>query len=210
MSQAEVERLGARADLCRYLAACYYQPGPEFAEERMFGSMLTAAAAADPDFGERAKRIGDLFAGEDPDSLLVDYTRLFLGPVDTLAKPYGSVWLGGDTTLMRDSTMAILALYAEAGFEVDDSFRELPDHVAAELEFLYLLLFREAEAVRNGERESAAAIVALRRRFLAEHLAAWIGPFTAAVKDSAKSPFYRELGELTRRVVQAERAAIGA
>ena len=80
------------------------------------------------------------------DDLLVDYTRLFLGPVDTLAKPYGSVWLGGDAPLMQDSTMAVLQLYEEAGFEIDEDFRELPDHIAAELEFLYLLLFREAEA----------------------------------------------------------------
>ena len=210
MSQGRVECLGFRADLCRYLAACYYQPGPEFAEERMFESMLTAAAGVDPDFAARARRIGDAFATEDAEQLLVDYTRLFLGPIDTLAKPYGSVWLAGDTTLMRDSTMAVLALYAEADFDVDDSFRELPDHVAAELEFLYLLIFREAEAVRNGERESAASIAALRRRFLSEHLAAWIGAFTSAVKDGAKSPFYRELAELTRRVVETESAAVGA
>ena len=35
----------AREDLCRFLAACYYQPGPEFAEEKVFDSMLAAANA---------------------------------------------------------------------------------------------------------------------------------------------------------------------
>ena len=45
MSGSDVKRIAARADLCRLLAACYYQPGPEFAEERVFDSMRVAAAA---------------------------------------------------------------------------------------------------------------------------------------------------------------------
>ena len=95
MAQDELGRGIARADLCRFLAACYYQPGPEFAEEKLFDSMAAVAARVDPDFAARARRLGEAFAAEDPEDLLVDYTRLFLGPVDALAKPYGSVWLGG-------------------------------------------------------------------------------------------------------------------
>ena len=160
-----------------------------------------------PDFAARARRIGDAYAAEDPESLLVDYTRLFLGPVDTLAKPYGSAWLGGQQALMQDSTVAVQQLYEEGGFEISEDFRELPDHVAAELEFLYLLIFRETEAQRNGDLESTNAMTALRQRFLAEHLGAWIDPFTQAVENGAQTAFYRELAELTRLFVMAESAA---
>ena len=208
MTQDEWERGIARADLCRFLAACHYQPGPEFAEERMFDSMLAAASRVAPDFAARARRIGDAYAAEHPESLLVDYTQLFLGPVDTLAKPYGSAWLGGQQALMQDSTIAVQQLYEEGGFEISEDFRELPDHVAAELEFLYLLIFRETEARRNGDLESTNAMTALRQRVLAEHLGAWIGPFTQAVKDGARTPFYRELADLTRSFVETEAAAL--
>lgn len=194
----------ARADLCRFLAACHYQPGPEFAEEKLFDSMAAAAALIDPELAAGARRLGAAFAAENPDDLLVDYTRLFLGPIDTRAKPYGSVWLGGDTTLMQDSTMAVLALYAEGGFDLAEDFRELPDHVAAELEFLYLLIWREAATRRSRDAEALAATTALRRRFLAEHLGAWVGPFAAAVRDGAQTPFYRELAALTDRFVALE------
>ena len=71
--------------------------------------------------------------------------------------------------------MAVQQLYDEGGFEIDEDFRELPDHVAAELEFLYLLIFRETEARGKGDPEALAAMAALRRRFLAEHLGAWVG-----------------------------------
>jgi TorA maturation chaperone TorD len=194
----------ARADLCRFLAACHYQPGPEFAEEKVFDSMAAAAARVDPDLAARARRLGEAFAAADPDDLLIDYTRLFLGPIDTRAKPYGSVWLGGDATLMQDSTMAVLALYAEGGFDLAEDFRELPDHVAAELEFLYLLIWKEDEARRNLDLAALAATTALRRRFLSEHLGAWVGPFAAAVGEGAQTAYYRELAGLTDRFVALE------
>ena len=93
MPGIDPDQAGAREDLCRYLAGCYYEPGPEFAEEGLFDSMLAAASRIDPGLAEHARRLGEAFAAQDLQTLLVDYTRLFLGPVQTLAKPYGSVWL---------------------------------------------------------------------------------------------------------------------
>ncbi|MGE0355815.1 MAG: molecular chaperone [Burkholderiales bacterium] len=203
MNEADIATGTARADFCRFLAACYYEPGPEFREEGLFESMAAAGARIDPGLEAGARRLGEAFAAEDPEDLLVDYTRLFLGPVDAQAKPYGSVWLGGETTLMQDSTMAVLALYEEGGFEIAEDFRELPDHVAAELEFLYLLLFRSIRPADAKERE---ALAALRSRFLGEHLGRWAGPFTEAVAQGAQCAFYRELAALTDRFVKREAA----
>lgn len=191
----------AREDLCRYLAACYYQPGPEFAEEKVFDSMLAAAIRIHPDLVEGARRLGEKFVEEDADDLLLDYTRLFLGPNHIIAKPYGSIWLEQQETVMGDSTLAVLALYKEGGFEMDDSFRELPDHIAAELEFLYLLIYRENEAYQLGKPD---ALAALRLRFLKEHLGRWVGPFTTAVIDGAQTVYYRQLADITNRFIQLE------
>ena len=43
----------ARQDLCRFLAASYYQPGPELAEEKVFDSMLGAATRIQPELAAR-------------------------------------------------------------------------------------------------------------------------------------------------------------
>lgn len=196
----------ARETLCRLVAACYYEPGPELAEEKVFDSMLDAARRIHPDLAARARRLGEAFAAEGLESLLVDYTRLFLGPTEAVAQPYGSVWMSGEKTLMQDSTMAVLELYREGGFELDDEFRELPDHVAAELEFLYLLIYRENQA-RMGEPDALRSTADLRKRFLDEHLGAWIGSFAAAVRAGAKTAFYRELAGLTDRFVRMEASA---
>ena len=204
MPDPEQDRDAARADLCRLLAACYYEPGREFEEERVFAALRAAAARVDPGLAADARRLGDAFAAARLEDLLIDYTRLFLGPVAAPARPYGSVWLEVDKGLMQDSTMAVLALYAEGGFEIAEAFRELPDHIAAELEFLYLLLFKAAQARRAGDDEALAASTGLRQRFLGAHLAAWVVPFTAAVAANAQTPFYRALAALTERFVSME------
>ena len=198
----------ARENLCRFLAACYYQPGPEFAEEKVFDSMLDAATRIHPDLAAHARRLGEEFSAAGSESLLLDYTRLFLGPTRIIAVPYGSVWMSGEKTLMQDSTMAVQELYAEGGFEIDEDFREPPDHIAAELEFLYLLIYKENQAHRIGEAEAGTATAGLRKRFLDGHLGSWVGPFTVAVRSGAKSGFYRELAALTDRFVNME-AGVG-
>jgi putative dimethyl sulfoxide reductase chaperone len=195
----------AREIFCRLLAACYYQPGAEFAEERVFPSMHEAATAIDAELAATASRLAPTFAAMPADELLLDYTRLFLGPNDILAKPYGSVWLSGEKPLMQNDTMAVLDLYRQGGFELADDFRELPDHVAAELEFLYLLIFRENRARRDGDEDALASATGLRRRLLAEHLGRWMPPFTAAMRQNATSDFYRHVADLTGRFTALER-----
>lgn len=207
MAESDGARDAARADLARLLAACYYEPGPEFAEERVFDSIAGAAALIDPGLEPEARRLDAAFAAARLEDLLVDYTRLFLGPVKALAQPYGSAWLEADGGLMRHSTAAVAALYAEGGFEIADEFRDLADHVAAELEFLYLLRFKIAQARRAGDAAALAAAERLRRRFLEQHLGVWIAPFSAAVRSGAQTDFYRALGALTERFVGIESQA---
>lgn len=208
MTDHDSQRGAARADFCRFLAACYYEPGPEFVQERLFDSMLDAAGHVDPQLAAGTRRLGKAFSAVETQDLLIDYTRLFLGPVDALAQPYGSVWLGKEKTLMQDSTMAVLAMYEEGGFDLAEDFRELPDHVAAELEFLYLLLFREDQALRSGDVAAREAIAPLKKRFLEGHLGRWIGPFADAAKTGAQCAFYRELAELTKRFVEREAGSV--
>lgn len=195
---------GAREDLCRYLAACYYEPCTDFSEERLFDSMLSAASAIDPELAESARRVGAAFAALDVQTLLVDYTRLFIGPSQPAAMPYASFWLTDDQSMRHEATLAVLAFYEQGGFDVSDDFRELPDHVAAELEFLYLLIFSLNQARLGGNAEELAAADVLHRRFAAEHLAAWIGAFADAIRAGAETVFYRELAGFTERFVRME------
>ena len=204
MSDTDEDKATAREDLCRFLAACYYEPTPEFAEERLFNSMLEAAQRIDPDLAAHVQRLGAAFEAEGYQELLVDYSRLFLGPVQAMARPYASVWLTGENVLMQDSTMELLRLYEQGGFEIAEDFQELPDHVAVELEFLYLLTHQLNRAQAAGDEQALQAVQVLRTAFLVGHLGRWLGPFILAVHDHAQSDFYRELAELTELFVRLE------
>lgn len=204
MPELELEQATAREDLCRFLAACHYEPDTAFAEEKVFDSMAAAARRLDPQLEAGARRLGEAFAAQGLQELLVDYTRLFMGPPSPLAAPYGSIWLSGEGTVMQESTVALEGLYGEAGFELDEELAEMPDHVAVELEFLYLLTYKQNEARRAGEEVAIAAWNQLHELFLRGHLGAWIVPFTQAVRAHAQTAFYRELAALTARFVQME------
>jgi putative dimethyl sulfoxide reductase chaperone len=208
MLPADHQTTIANEDMCRFLAACYYQPGVEFSEEHMFDSLLQAAQRIDPALAGIAYSLGEAFAAQDLQDLLVDYTRLFLGPGEALARPYGSFWLSGEKTVMQESTLAVIELYRQSGFELDAGFHEVPDHVAVELELLYLLTFSANQAEREGNTEQRAEADRLQRQLLDEHLGAWIERFAAAVQSGAETAFYRRLAELTERFVRIRKAGV--
>jgi len=192
------QALLARADLVRFLAACFYQPGPEFSEEGVFESMQACAALLDPELESACSALGQAFAGAPNEDLLVDYTRLFLGPIQAPALPYASVWLTSDKQLYAEETNAVIAAYEAAGFEIDEGFRDLPDHIAAELEFLYLLLHREyarsADAAAPAPDPEAQA-------WMTAHLARWTPAFFDAIATHANTDFYRRLAEAARLIL---------
>jgi TorA maturation chaperone TorD len=191
----------ARAEVYRFLSACFYQPEGFFQEEDLFGQLKMAMAKASPKWVPEVAAMDVCFRSSGSEALLLDYSRLFLGPFDILARPYGSVYLDGEKVVMGDSTMQALALYREGGFEVADYFREMPDHVAVELEFLYLLSFRIGQAAAAEER---TRLISLKRRFLAEHLGRWIGALHEAIQEGAETDFYKQLADLTDQFVRED------
>jgi TorA maturation chaperone TorD len=202
---AAAARDAARADFCRYLAACYYQPDPAFGEEGLFASMAAAAATLDERLLGFARQLGETYAALPLQELLIDYTRLFLGPVQAPARPYASVWLHhGADQLMTEATEAVRGFYAEGGFELAEDFQDLPDHVAAELEFLYLLIHRGNVARWSGDASALQQMQALQQRFLDQHLGRWLGPFLLAQHEAAQTPFYEALAEATEAFVRLE------
>jgi len=197
MSDIDFQSVVAKADLCRLLSACYYEPGPEFVEERLFDALLTAAESLDPALAAQAVQLKRSFEGERIDTLLVDYAKLFLGPGHTLAPPYESAWRDKNSDDPMESVRALIELYDDGGFVVDPDFRDLPDHLAVELEFLYTLFFREAAARQNGDAKAQAHAQALQWSLQTRHIDAWLGAFVDALRQNAQCSFYRDLAAMT-------------
>jgi TorA maturation chaperone TorD len=135
------------------------------------------------------------------DAWLVEYTRLFLMPpvvVPLNAGLYLEGSLGGSAAQMMRSC------YEMAGALPDEAFRDLPDHVAMQLEFLARLTERAARGEADAE--------VMAEEFAREFVHGWGEPLERACADAearfAAAKVYRALARLLRCAV-AEPALAG-
>ncbi|MBI5025208.1 MAG: molecular chaperone TorD family protein [Nitrospirae bacterium] len=129
------------------------------------------------------------------EDLAIDYAKLFVGPYELNAPPYGSVYLDGERRVMGDSTMEVIDMYQQAGLSIDDDFKEVPDHITAELEFMYYLIFKEIEAIGRSEIERVEQFVKTQEQFLNKFLGQWIKPFCEKIKEGTDNEFYITLAD---------------
>lgn len=195
-----------RADVYRLLSACFYEPEDCFAEEDVFGQLASSLSALGNPLAQQAERMGTEFRATRPEQLIVEYSHLFMGPFDIPAKPYGSVYLDGEKVVMGDSTINAREFYAKAEFEIADGFCELPDHITVELEFLYLLSFKQLEALSVQNDEDYQSYRSLELEFLEVHLGRWVSDFCRNIRDNTEVEYYRCLADITEAFVLAQRA----
>jgi TorA maturation chaperone TorD len=192
-----------RRDAYQLLAACYALPDENLPKANV--AMMAAAEKVHPGAGSDT---GLAIYDTSIESLRIDYAKLFVGPFKLLAPPYGSVYLDGQRQVMGASTIEVQKRYQEAGLEMANNFREAPDHVAAELEFMYFLIFKEIEALESENLETTLDFLKLQSAFLQDHLGAWIAAFAFNVEENAETDFYKNLARVTKLFVQKDMAQL--
>ena len=195
-----LSRERTKADIFKCLSDCYYLPNGDLRAtldqlERRFECIYEEAV---PFVVEMKAELESTTSFE---PLEVDYARLFVGPYHLLAPPYGSVYLDGARQVMGDSTLDVIKNYREAGIDVNEEFTEPPDHIAAELEFIYFLIMKALESVADSDFRGAVKLSGRQRFFLERHLAAWVDEFTFNVEENADTRFYKNLARVTKLFV---------
>jgi TorA maturation chaperone TorD len=166
-------------------AAAYLEEGPA----------LQAGAAA------VAQALGD---GADLEG---EYHRLF--HTELPATPYETEY-GPERAARKGPTLAdILGFYQAFGFRPAPAAAELPDHIGVELEFLSLLLMKEADARGRGAGEEAAIAADAARTFFADHLAQWAPAFSRGLGEAARHPFYVAMANLLQVFLEGEASRLG-
>lgn len=143
------------------------------------------------------------------EEMKVEHARLFVGPFELLAPPYGSVYLEKGGMLMGDSTMAVQKMYHEAGLSLD--VMEAPDHIALELEFMHYLCLGESTAEAKRQHEEALAFTKRQAEFMNRFLAPWIPAFCDNIRQGSDNHFYVHLADclesFTREMISFYQAA---
>ena len=198
----------ASADAFRLLSACYYEPDQKMLlEEDLFGQLRAALELCLPDSADLADAMATSLQDTPQQDLLIDYAKLFVGPDVLLAHPYGSVYLDGPKILMGDSTIDVIARYQDADFAISPEFKEMPDHIAVELEFLYLLCFNEALAQTEERNDDQQDWNQRRLAFIHDHIGRWIDDFCDKLSNNTQFDYYRHLADLTRRFINMQKSA---
>lgn len=187
-----------RADSYKLMSECYYLP-----DEKLIEMLSGLDSSRDGLYSEIARNIPGM---SDIELLRVDYSRLFVGPYGLLAPPYGSVYLEDKTRIMGNSTMDAWNWYREAGLDI--GLKEAPDHIAIELEFMYFLVFKQVEAIRDSDPENAAGYLRKQKAFLEAHLGMWVSDFASNVEANAQTEFYRNLGRSTKLFVETDMRSV--
>jgi putative dimethyl sulfoxide reductase chaperone len=151
-----------------------------------------------------------LLADTTLEELRADYARLFTGPGTPAVACYESEYLeppraDGRGRLGGVVASAVEAAYLQAGVTTAAGRREPPDFVAVELEFLYVLYGREAEAWAAGDAAEARRLRSASERFLADHAQRWLPAFAGAVQTDSRHPFYAALSGLLDCFLAAQR-----
>ena len=137
-----LNREWSRMAAFRLLSDCYFLPDPGWSEklENLEFNMANVFESAVKFVQNMRQEFKD---GVDLEPLKVDFSKLFVGPYTLSAAPYGSVYLEAERKMMGDSTLDVKNRYREAGLDTAKTFKDAPDHIAAELEFMYYLIYKE-------------------------------------------------------------------
>ncbi|MBW1642330.1 MAG: molecular chaperone TorD family protein [Deltaproteobacteria bacterium] len=193
----------SRRDVYKALSFCFYLPDDnlELTTENLEGHLITLNTKA----VTNAKLMRSECQNDKClEALTIDFARLFVGPFQLLAPPYGSVYLEGERKIMGDSTVDVIERYREVGLDISKQFKDAPDHIAAELEFMHVLICLEISALQDGIAEDIQKFIHRQRAFLNDHLGAWIRPFTELVTTHAQTGFYRNLAQTTKLFIDEE------
>jgi putative dimethyl sulfoxide reductase chaperone len=196
MDVDEHTKLRKKGDCYRLLAGCFYQPDKTLLiQEKLFhsleGLLNDVCPAAAPFAAEMDKALNQISEGD----LALEYAQLFVGPFELEAAPYGSVYMDKDRKVMGDSTIEVTKFYNETGLSISDEFPELPDHITAELEFMYYLIFKELKCSGRLETHEAAEYRKKRIIFLRSYPGKWVHLFCERIKAGSQNAFYVALAE---------------
>ncbi|MBS3761382.1 TorD/DmsD family molecular chaperone [Halodesulfurarchaeum sp.] len=142
----------------------------------------------------------------DLQTMRVDHAKLFVGPYELQAPPYESAYLHDDGRVATETTNTVQTTFLQEGFDID--MDEPADHVVAELEFMYVLVLREVEALASGNEAEAVSYIEKQDEFFSVHLDQWIDEFAAKVRQNAETDFYEQLGAALKRFVGQERPVL--
>jgi len=121
--------------------------------------------------------------------------------------------IGSPHEYRQSQEMADLAgFYRAFGFDVGGAVRERHDHLAVELEFMYVLALKESYAAtleRENNLEHFEISVDAQKKFLSDHLGKWMELFAKSLAHFAETGPYVVLAQFADEWIKADARRLG-
>jgi TorA maturation chaperone TorD len=128
--------------------------------------------------------------------LRFEYTRLFEGPGQMPAVPFGSFHLSRSKALMTQDTLSVRARYLEAGLAVEALNRAPDDYIGIEIEFLWFLTREALLALQAGDMDVVTHRLAQRYAFVEDHFQRWVPLLAGAIAEATQEEFFAGLAAI--------------
>lgn len=219
---ARVEQALARSAVYRRLSDWALDPasgpmvtGPESEDSAERRSQLGRAceelgrAGYDPGTLGSLLHVCEAFLASTPGELARDFVRIFGHTVSADCPPYEAQY-GVPHVFAQTQTLAdLVGFYRAFGLEVRRGAGERLDHLGVELEFMQVLTYREAYALRHHGRERADLCRDAQRKFVRDHLSTWVDDFGMRLERKAVDGPYALYAGALRHFIAAEAAYLG-
>ena len=83
----------------------------------------------------------------------------------------------------------------EYGLHLAEDFKEVPDHIAVELEFMYYLIYKEIEALQQTDNGEVSTFFQAQKQFVHSFLGKFVFPFCKKIQAETTSEFYQALAD---------------
>lgn len=184
----------ARATAFNVFSALLCQPEEDLiTETSIFKTLSSAYEILDPDHIEYISEMEKALKKYSVKELLVEYSKLFIGPFKLVAPPYSAVYFGTGDTLMSDETLWVINFYNECGLQFDVKVKNMPDHIAVETEFLYYLVYNEIKELQSNHRKKSHNLWKHQSKFYNKHYRNWVPEFCEKVINGTENEYYKAL-----------------
>jgi len=184
------------------LLRCFFlqEPSENFFQALNEEDLLKNLGGYHPDLDEGVEFLSAVISSPTisllvPD-LRLEFNRLFIGPLPVPL--YESVYRSKSKLVMQEETLAVRRKYMEAGLVVNPRESFPDDHIGAELEFIFYLCQKAAQAEQEEARE---VFLRMQQDFFREHLIVWVSPLCDRLFQEAQSGYFKGVARMTKGFV---------
>jgi len=184
------------------LLRCFFlqEPSEAFFQALKEENVLKNLRGYHPDLDEGVEFLSAVISSPTANLLVSDlmpeFNRLFIGPFPVPL--YESVYRSESGLVMQEETMAVRKKYMEAGLVVNPTESFPDDHIGTELEFIFYLCQKAAQAEDGEARE---VLLRMQQNFFKEHLVVWVSPLCDRLFQEAQSPYFKGVAKMTKGFV---------